>query len=49
MCQQSRAWLTLFLCLVTMHELVDAARNRELAMEIRTNSLSICGFDRLAN
>lgn len=49
MCQQSRAWLTLFLCLVAMHKLVDAAGNRELAMEIRINSLYICGFDRLAN
>lgn len=48
-CQQGRAWFTLLLCLVTMLELVDAAWNRELAMEIGTNSLYICGFDRLSN
>lgn len=48
MCQQSRGWLTLFLCLVTMHER-DAAGNRKLAMEMGTNSLYICNFDRLGN
>lgn len=32
----------LFLCLITMHELVDAAGIREPAMEIRTNSLYVC-------
>lgn len=48
MCQQNRAWLTLFLCL-TMHKLLDAAGNRELAMEIETNYLYMSSFDRLGN